>query len=455
MKKTKWISKNKLKELPSTTGVYILGSKQEELYIGKAMNIKTRVKNHFQEPNYKDKRFIDQVQRVGVIKTESEVEALLLEARLIKQRQPKYNLIWRDDKNFFYVSITKEDFPRILVTHQKQTQSSNVKTSYLGPFVDGKALKKTLKVLRKVFPYRTCRTLPKRPCLWYQLGQCPGPCKLKTHISKLKTTAKNLKLRKQCQENIKNLTKVLQGNKRQVLKDLKKKMVQASDHKDFEKAARLRDQIRALKNVFSHSHVLEPTPIKEINWLETENKLKELLNIKGKIKRIEGYDISNIQGQKATGSMVVFKRGQPSKKDYRKFRIKTKSRPNDVAMLKEVIWRRLQHLEWDLPQVILIDGGKAQLNTALKLKTQMSKLPPRPRLRRASKTKTKNLKLPKITALAKQDNELFIEARKKPLSLKDLPEQVAHLLLHIRDEAHRFAIKYHQTLRKKSLILDS
>ncbi|OIO45169.1 MAG: hypothetical protein AUJ25_02830 [Parcubacteria group bacterium CG1_02_37_13] len=159
---------------------------------------------------------------------------------------------------------------------------------------------------------------------------------------------------------------------------------------------------------------------------------------------MEGYDVSNIQGKQATGSMVVFKKGLPNKAEYKRFKIKTLKEPNDVGMLKEVLQCRLAHTEWPMPQVILIDGGKGQLNVALKLKTENEKL----------KTTIKNLKLKKIkfTTLAKRKNTLFVEGGKNPLLLKDLPPEVSNLILRIRDEAHRFAITYHRKLRNKNLL---
>ncbi|MCG2690331.1 excinuclease ABC subunit C, partial [Candidatus Parcubacteria bacterium] len=151
--------------------------------------------------------------------------------------------------------------------------------------------------------------------------------------------------------------------------------------------------------------------------------------------RVEGYDVSNIQGKQATGAMVVFEKGLPNKAEYKKFKIKTLKEPNDVGMLKEILTRRLNHPEWKRPQVVLIDGGKAQLNVALKLKM-----------------KNKKLKAVKIMSLAKKNNELFVENRKKPLLLKDLPQEISNLILQIRDEAHRFAITYHKKLRSKNFL---
>ena len=264
--KFKYLPKDKMSQLPKTAGIYVFKKDREFLYIGKAANIRERVKNHFQQPAYRDNFFINQVLRIGYVKTNSEIKALILETELIKKYQPKYNIVWRDDKNYFYIGITKEPFPRVFITHQPK-KKPNLQVpifNFIGPFVSGRKLKQALKELRKVYPFRTCKTLPKKPCLWYYLGQCPAPCLFKS-------------------------------------------------------------------------------------------------------RRIEAYDISNIQGKDATGSMVTFIKGKPDKNFYRRFKIKSSNGPNDIAMLKQVLSRRLNHPEWGLPDLILIDGGKAQLNAALSL----------------------------------------------------------------------------------------
>jgi len=333
--KFKYLPKDRISQLPKNSGVYVFNKRREFFYIGKSANIKERVKSHFQRPTHRDNFFIKQVSKVGYIKTNSEIEALILEAKLIKKYQPKYNIAWRDDKKYFYIGITKEIFPRIFITHQTKNkdQKPKVKSSFMGPFVSGRKLKDKLKELRKIYPYRTCENLPKKPCLWYYLNQCPAPCLFKS-------------------------------------------------------------------------------------------------------KRVEAYDVSNIQGENATGSMVTFINGKPDKNFYRRFkiypvkfasrpfnRVKTTEKPNDVAMIKQVLSRRFNHPEWGLPDLILIDGGKAQLNAALSI-----------------------TKIPAI-ALAKKRNELYMKNLEKPVLLKNLPREVFNLILQLRDEAHRFARKYHLKLR--------
>lgn len=226
------MAKNKINLLPKTAGVYGFFAGKKILYIGKAINIKKRVKNHLQKPGFQDRALLNQVKQFAFIETGSEIEALLLEAKLIKKYQPKYNTIWKDDKNYFYVGATKEPLPMVSLTHQ--TQNSKIK--YIGPFVDGKAIKEVLRLLRRVFPYYTKKHGTKL-CPWCHLNLCPGPSPDK----------------KEYQTSIKNLISVLKGKKKSVLNNLKKEMEAASKNKDFEKAAKLRDQVEALEKIASHS----------------------------------------------------------------------------------------------------------------------------------------------------------------------------------------------------------
>jgi len=398
MEKVKFIKKMDFENLPKTSGVYFFYSKNEPIYIGKAINIKNRVKNHFQQPSYRDNLFITLVDKIGYIETNSEIEALLLEASLIKKRQPKFNVVWRDDKNYFFVAITKTERPYVFITHQKTANAE-----YIGPFVEGQALKKTLKFLRRIFPYYTTKTHPKRKCTWCHLDLCPGP-------------EPDLKLYK---KNLRKLALILQGNGKKVLKSLENEMKSASKTNDFETAAKIRDKIFAYKKIMEHTNVIAS----EIDRRPTS------INLLG--GRIECYDISNIQGKFATGSMVVFENGKPDKSQYRKFKIKSPAEPNDILMLKEVLQRRFSNTKWPIPQAILIDGGKAQLNVAIQAKGN------------------RNIK---VMSIAKGRQEFFIEGQKFPTPLKNLPQEIYNLIKSLDEEAHRFAITYHRKLRKKSLI---
>jgi len=409
MKKFKIIAKDKISQLPETAGVYAFKKGRKFLYIGKAVNLRERVKQH--------QDVLGLAKHIAFVKTDSEIEALILEARLIKKHHPKYNVVWRDDKNYFYICITKEDFPRIFTTHQIKCIENG--SRYIGPFVNGKALKETLKVLRKVFPYRTCKTLPKSPCLWYQLGRCPAPCLVTSQVPGFKK-----KIQKECQKNARNLMKILQGKKSQVVKNLKKEMKKLAKEEKFEEAAKIRNQIWALEKVFQHAKISD--------WPQPKYSLRQPWFFY-RVSRIEAYDISNLQGKEAAGAMVTFVEGKPDKNFYRRFKIKISGKPNDVAMIKEVLSRRFKHPEWGFPDLILIDGGRAQLNAALRCLTP-------------------GVKHIEVIALAKKKNELFVEGEKKPILLKSLPREISNLILQLRDEAHRFALNYHKKLRKKYLL---
>ena len=442
MDKFNFLAKNKLDNLPKTSGVYLFYAKNNKtpIYIGKAISIKNRVKNHFQGKNWWEKTLLRQAclparqgfgGQVGYFETNSEIEALILEANLIKKYQPKYNVMWRDDKNYFYVAIesNEQGIPYVYITHQfknsKRTlrgaSNKNLKIRYIGPFTEGAALKKTLRFLRRAFPYYSVKKHSKIKCTYCHLDLCPGPEPDAIEYKK----------------NIKKLTLILKGKRSAVLKSLRREMKQLAKDKEFEKAGKIRDRIRALEQVMLHTHVIEKSKI------ETKSKpdaiLAKIVGIENKIQRIECYDVSNIQGKQATGSMIVFVNGLPDKNQYRKFQIKMKNEPNDIAMLKETISRRLQHSEWPYPEIMLIDGGKGQLNAALEIKNQSA----------SWRTKIKNLK---IISIAKGKQELFIEGKDNPIPLKNLPREIYNLILQLDAEAHRFAITYHKKLRKKNLM---
>ncbi len=435
MEKFKILSKNKINDLPKTAGVYCFISGKETIYIGKAINIKDRVKNHFQQPSYRDNLFIKDVEKIGFINTDSEIEALILEANLIKQHLPKFNVVWRDDKNYFYVAIAKnkENLPYVYITHQKDS----IKTEYVGPFIEGSALKKTLKYLRRVFPYYTTAKHQKNACTWCHLDLCPGP-ELFENPPSPKATAGLREYKK----NIRQLMLILKGERKSVFYALRREMEAESKAKNFEKAAAVRDRLQALERTMAHTKVIAGSDPAGSDPAMVN--LQKLLNMTNKISKIECYDISNIQGKYAVGSMVVFVNGAPDKSQYKKFRIRMKNEPNDIAMLKEMLTRRLLHPEWSYPEVMLIDGGIAQLNIAIKAKNNST----------LNLTAVKNRVLKKnikIISIAKGKRELLIEGAPK-IPLKDLPQEIYNLIVHLDDEAHRFAISYHKKVRKKALL---
>jgi len=224
---------------------------------------------------------------------------------------------------------------------------------------------------------------------------------------------------------------ILQGKRGAVLNSLKQEMKNASKENKFEEAGKIRDRIYNLQQVMSHTHVLES---KDFVKSDLTKSLRGLLSLE-KVSRIECYDISNIQGKQATGSMVVFIDGKPDKGQYKKFKIKMENEPNDIAMLNETLQRRFAHEEWKYPEVILIDGGIAQLNVAIRAKDLNLKTRPI-----------------RVISIAKRNKDLDIEGRKEPILLKTLPREIYNLVLQLDDEAHRFAIAYHKKLRKRNLL---
>lgn len=426
------------KNIPSVAGVYIFLKNKRPVYIGKAANLKKRLASYFRKnQSVKTGQLVKEATNLKWIKAESEIDALIKEAELIKKYRPKYNIVMRDDKNYFYVAITREKFPKIYITHQvgqtsKFAPSANSGASpvksqtlkFIGPFTNGAALKSTLRLLRRIFPYCTCRMQHKRPCLNYQIGRCLGCCCLTSYSSS------------ECpavyKENTKNIIFILRGRKQNIIKNLNARIKNAVKEEKFENAAKLRDQIFGLENIFKHrQYINDPLRHNDISeWKKIKNNLKRLLKTIKNISRVEGYDISNISGKEATGSMVVFINGEPAKNEYRKFRIKTVHQISDVDMMKEVLKRRFKHPEWHAPDFILIDGGKPQLNAA----------------RIAFGGSAGNGAI--ITSLAKREEELYIESRPKPIKLSDLPRKTAFFLQRVRDESHRFAKKYHHELRK-------
>lgn len=379
--------KSQIKNLPSSPGVYLFkDSMARILYIGKAMDLKKRILSHFGK-NTADifkEYLLPQIADIDFIKTDTVREALILENQLIKKYQPRFNIQWRDDKSYFWVEISKDEWPRVKITHEKRLAINNKQTA-IGPFVNGTELKNTLRALRKILPFRTCKNPYEKPCLQWHLGLCP------THLR--------------------------QGYGGQTYKN--------PPQPPF---------IKGGGAVFFQKTAQGDLKKKQKTYLDSLNALAQILRLSaGQPLRLEAYDVSNIQGAWATGSMVVFQGSKPKKSDYRRFRIKTVVGANDVAMLREIIKRRLKHREWPYPNLILIDGGKTQLNAAVST-FKLFTISHRPLA---------------ILALAKRENELYTEYSHRGLKLKGLPLFLRLFFQALRDEAHRFAIAYYRKLHAK------
>jgi len=444
------------KKAPQAPGVYFFeGRGGRILYIGKATNLRSRLQSYFRsgatlEPA--KQRMLNEAAKITWQTTESEPEALILEAQLIKKHRTYYNVLFRDDKQYFYVGFTKEDFPRVFLTHQP-TRDSRFKiqdSEFVGPFTEGKAIKLVMKFLRRIFPYATHQGIPKH-CFSHDLGLCPIP-KQQGPWMQNKTFIRTYR------KNIRNMQAVLKGKRTWLIAKLQKEMGAAAKNQNFEEAAKIRDQIMGLEKIFEHRSVLSYNAIKHeaeksvaasAIRKEMPASLRKILPKKNPRRwRLEGYDISNIQGTSATGSLVTFIGSEPDKSGYKKFRIKTVRGANDIAMLKEVLERRLEHPEWSMPDIMLIDGGKAQLNAAIKALNAINALGAKKN--KAPKAFTASI-APAVLALAKKREELYIPDKKHPIRLpKNHPLRL--LFMHVRDEAHRFARAYYLKRHKRTLL---
>jgi len=413
--------KEKLKRIPKSPGVYFFKNKNGKvIYVGKASILKNRCSQYFQKNlkhSLKTQKLVENIFDLDILICESEIDALIQEAYYIKKYNPKYNVLLRDDKNYFFVGITKEDFPRIFITHQPtQTTTQKLRSNYIGPFTEGFALKETLKLLRKTFPYRHCLKLPKKACLQYHLERCLAPC-----------VNKNVKT--SLRKNIRYIEKILKGEKQTLLKKLEAEMKKYAKAEKFEKAQEIKRKIDNIKKIFQHRYSLQDFKnIKRdsINWPQAEKFLKELLETRKKISRVECFDISNISGKHAVGSMVVFTNGLPDKKEYRKFKIKLSGdEPNDPKMMQEVLVRRLAREDWPKADLLILDGGITQLNAVKKIsdKDQL------------------------LVSLAKRNEEVYIPQSPIPFPTENMPEDLKFFFQQIRNEAHRFAITFHRKLR--------
>ena len=528
--------------LPEKPGVYLMHDAEGKvIYVGKAVVLKNRVRSYFRNlasHTPKVKAMVAKIAEIETIVTSSEVEALILECNLIKKYRPRYNISLKDDKTYPYLKVTvQEDFPRLLVTRRQSRDGAK----YYGPYADAGAMHATVKLLRSMFPLRTCRKMnPDRPCLNYHIKRCLAPCA--GHIG-----------RSEYQQMIKSVCMVLDGRTTELERDLKRAMQEAAENYAFEEAARLRDQLQAVERLnetqkavtnnggdmdiigfgkdmtglclqiffvrkgklmgrdnffledagdtsdevitaFIKQYYNEATFVPhEIvvpylpeaaeqqlieNWLAEKAKrkvvlllpqrgvkkqllelantnavklleerlrkgnlsltsdvqaaeeLQHILGVEHSLARMDCFDISHTQGTETVASMVVFCNGSPSKKDYRKYKIvSAEGKPDDFKSMKEVVYRRYKDYE-DLPSLVIIDGGKGQLSSALEVirGLGLAELP--------------------VVSLAEREEEIFIPHQSKSIVL-DRDSAALKLIQRIRDEAHRFAITYHRKLRSK------
>lgn len=403
------------------------------LYVGKAKNLKARVSSYFSSGHLleeKTRALVSQVEKIRITVVGSELEALLLEAFYIQKYLPKYNIRLTDNKSYPYVRITMKDaFPRVLLARHADDNSS----MYFGPYPNPRELRLVLKTIRRIFPYQSVLNHPKRVCLYHHLGLCPCPPMFASEQDK-----------REYRKNIRGIIAIFQGKSRAVMRSLQKRRDELSREERFEEASVWQKKINALSLITEphrqpfeydvNPNLREDIRKREITDLQAALETQiENVNF---LKRLECYDISNISGTLATGSMVVFTDGEKDSSQYRKFKIKKDGQPNDFAMMREMLGRRLKHTEWPLPDLFIIDGGKGQVSSAHEVISEMGVDRP-------------------IIGLAKREETIVVphvETDKKlTFSEISLSKHAGALqvVMRIRDEAHRFAITYHRHLRSK------
>ena len=412
--------KRKIANLPDSAGVYIfLDNHKKIIYVGKSVSVKKRVSSYFTGKNLgpKSNLLVAKIADINNIKVESEFEALLLEAELIRKNQPFFNIQAKDDKSPLYIKITNDQIPLVSLVRKPQSQRG---VFVKGPFQSAKAARAVLKSIRRIFPYCHHKN-PKKPCLYVHLGLCSFPYS-------------SIEAKIFYRKNIRAIKKLLSGNSKVLLRSLIGQMQSLSSLEKFEEAQNMKVQVEKIEFLLSTfrsplEFLNQPTLVDDLANARLQI-LKKTLALAKTPKRIECYDISNTSGKEATGSMIVFVNGQSQKSQYRKFRIKFKSSPDDYEMIREVLTRRFKN-SWPKPDLIVIDGGRGQLNSAAAVLGRF------------------DLDIPLIS-IAKKFEEIYTVDKLLPLRLeKENPAR--QLIQAARDEAHRFALSYHRLLRTKKL----
>lgn len=404
----------KIKALPLTSGVYLMKNADGNIiYIGKAVSLRKRVQSYFRKTKTMSKtdQLVAEIRDIATIDTYSEAEALILEASLVKEHLPKYNFDLRDDKSYPFIEVTGETFPRVEIVRPRV---QNPTSQYFGPYVEPRLIREALTIIRKIFHFRTCDPFPKKECLDFHIGLCQAPC-----IGKIS--------RQEYLRNIRSVCFILEGKKNELYRALKSEMEVLSREKNFEQAAKIRDQLQAIGALYSGSP--------DVNYYKEAEQLQRALGLPRMPERIEGFDISNIMGEQSVGSMVSFFMGKPDKGEYRRFRIKEVCGIDDFKMIAEIVRRRYRRLKQEglaFPDLIMIDGGKGQLAAA---SGELEKL----RISIA------------IVSLAKQEEEIFLPGKRNPVVLSRQSLGLK-LLQRVRDEAHRFALAYHRNLRARNML---
>ncbi len=416
--------KAKLAKLPAASGVYFFRDKAKKIiYVGKAAVLKNRVRSYFQvstKHGPKNQVLMSEIAGLDWIETASEIDALFLESELIKRYQPKFNVDLKDEKSQLFVKITlKAKYPVVSFVRRPLDDGA----TYFGPYMDSSGLRRALRYLRRIFPYNTHQVMPKRVCLQYHLGLCPGLEENKTSLAAYR-------------QNLHKLIMFLRGERTRLIAQLEKTMRQAAKGQQFETAGILRNQAQSLR-ALGKQIVFSDTERFDVSRDQALNGLAHLLNLKGAPRRIEAYDISHLAGSDNVASMVVFLDGVAAKNQYRKFKMYTPGN-DDFAHMTEAINRRFSAsnlAKWPKPDLLVIDGGKGQLASAL------------------ASLEKHTIDIAAI-GLAKREETIIRRVYDERLTTKKFVEvklprdsEVLKLLQRLRDEAHRFAVAYHSYLR--------
>ena len=425
----------KVREFPATPGVYLMkDTAGRVIYVGKAKNLRSRAGSYFLKAAAEDRRTAELVREIADIDflpADSEVDALLVEARLIKDVRPRFNVDLKDDKSFPYLEIhIREDFPRVEFTREPKQRG----TKLYGPFAGAGSLRGAIQVMQKIFKFRTCsldifegeeKWRWFRPCLLASINQCTAPCNLR--ISK-----------EDYRRDIHRLRMFLEGKKDSLLDEMRQEMAEASAALKFEKAARLRDEVRMLETLDQRGE-LDTHVQPEVFYIDPKKGLaglKKVLGLDRLPRTIEGVDIAHLGGGETVASLVQFIDGLPFKPGYKRCKIRSVAGVDDFASIHEVVARRFRKLDAEqevFPDLLLIDGGRGQLSAGLAAFRELQIEPPT------------------VISLAKREEEIYVPDRPDPLRLSR-HAYALRLLQYVRDEAHRFAQHYHHILRRKNTL---
>ena len=403
-----------VKGFPDRPGVYLMRDENGEIiYVGKAKSLRKRVSSYFRHTHASPRlnKLVETIRDISTMRTETEIEALILENRLIKLYQPFFNVDLKMNERYAYIKITAEKHPRIIVTRVKMDDGA----VYIGPYVRVSEVRALLRLVERYLPLRSCggaEAKPQngRPCMKYSLGRCLAPCC-------------GLCTENEYRDRVADVALLLQGHGAELVERLRKRMDKAARELKFEEAAHLRDTIRAIWRVSRQQNTIPEIPSGKDNFWEVLNSMQKTFHLPVLPWRIDGFDISHSAGNFTVGVAVVFEQGYPNPSLYRKFNIRTVEGIDDFRSMKETLTRRYKRClegQEPLPQLILVDGGPVQLEFAMQ-----------------------------IISLAKEFEEVYMPNQKEPVRL-DHTDPVLRLLQHVRDESHRFAITSHRTRRGKS-----